>query len=240
MKALIGLAALLIASIAIAEEFTDIHGAKADLTKKTIVLFNGKDLTGWVADVPKADKDPSLAPSFIVRNGCLVSLGDPRGHLITTESYKNYHLVVEYRFPGVPGNCGVLVHVSKLRARGNMYPQSLEVQMMHQDAGDFWCIEEDIRVPDMEKRRPREEGQKWGISGTDARRILNLTDGSEKPLGEWNRMEIQCQGKEIQVMVNGVVVNHGYDCTTTQGKIALQAEGAEVEFRKIELTPFAE
>jgi len=222
-----------------AQEFTDIHGAKAVLTEKTVSLFNGKDLTGWLADIPKADKEPSLAPSFIVRNGCLVSLGEPRGHLITTESYKNYHLVVEYRFPGEPGNCGVLVHVSKLRVRGNMFPQSLEVQMMHQDAGDFWCIEENIRVPDMEQRRPREEGQKWGVSGTDARRILNLTDGSEKPLGEWNRMEIQCQGNQIQVRVNGVVVNHGFDCTASGGKIAIQAEGSEVEIRKIELTPFA-
>lgn len=240
MKAGIWISAWFLVNAAAAQEFTDIHGAEAVLTQKTVSLFNGKDLTGWLADIPKADKDPSLAPSFIVRNGCLVSLGEPRGHLVTTESYKNYHLVVEYRFPGVPGNCGVLLHVSKLRARGNMFPQSLEVQMMHQDAGDFWCIEEDIRVPDMEKRRPREEGQKWGVSGTEARRILNLTDGSEKPLGEWNRMEIQCQGKEIHVRVNGVVVNHGFDCTAQAGKIAIQAEGAEVEFRKIELTPFAE
>lgn len=225
--------------VAAAQEAANVHENKTVMTQKTIALFNGKDLSGWVADVPKADTDPSLAPSFIVRNGCLVSLGEPRGHLITTESYQNYHLVLEYRFPGKPGNCGVLVHASKLRARSNMFPQSLEVQMMHQHAGDFWCIEEDIRVPDMERRRPRAEGQKWGGSGSDARRILNLTDGSEKPLGEWNRMEIQCQGKEIRVIVNGVLVNEGYDCTATQGKIAIQAEGAEVEFRKIELTPFA-
>jgi hypothetical protein len=32
-------------------------------------------------------------------------------------------------------------------------------------------------------------------------------------------------------------MNHGYDCTASKGQIALQAEGSEVEFRKIELTP---
>jgi hypothetical protein len=32
-------------------------------------------------------------------------------------------------------------------------------------------------------------------------------------------------------------VNSGYDCTTQKGHLALQAEGAEVEFRKITLTP---
>jgi hypothetical protein len=43
-----------------------------------------------------------------------------------------------------------------------MFPKSIEVQMMHQNAGDFWCIVEDVTVPDMEKRRgPKEE---WGIT----------------------------------------------------------------------------
>ena len=31
-----------------------------------------------------------------------------------------------------------------------MYPKSIEVQMNHQHAGDFWCIVEDIKVPDMD------------------------------------------------------------------------------------------
>jgi len=202
-----------------------------------IQLFNGKDLSGWQADIPRADKDPGITPSFMVREGKLVSLGVPKGHLISEKAFANYRLVAEYRFPGEPGNCGVLVHVSKLRVRGNMFPQSMEVQMMHGDAGDFWCIGEDIVVPDMEKRRPRAEGQQWGISGGDARRILNLTDGSEKPLGEWNRMEIECKGQRIRVWVNGTLVNDGHDCTASSGKIAIQAEGAEVEFRKLELTP---
>lgn len=202
-----------------------------------IQLFNGKDLTGWKADIPAADKKPDIEPSFIVRDGNLVSKGNPRGQLLTTGSYKNYKLVVEYRFPDKPGNCGVLVHASRLRARGNMHPQSIEVQMMSGDAGDFWVIEEDIEVPDMEKRRPRNEGQKWGGGQNDARRILNLTDNSEKPLGEWNTMEILCKGDTITVHINGDLVNQGSKATATEGKIALQAEGAEVEFRKIELTP---
>ncbi|NNC88092.1 MAG: DUF1080 domain-containing protein, partial [Akkermansiaceae bacterium] len=37
--------------------------------------------------------------------------------------------------------------------------------------------------------------------------------------------------------VNGDLVNHGTNCTVDKGQIALQAEGAEVEFRKLELTP---
>lgn len=203
-----------------------------------IALFDGKTLTGWVSDVPEADKNPDLSASFIVRDGKLVSLGKPLGHLVTEKEFSNYKLVVEYRFPDKPGNCGVLVHASTPRYLYAMFPKSIEIQMMHQQAGDFWCIGENIEVPDMEKRRPRnDENQKFGGEKSDARRIVNLTDGSEKPLGEWNSMEIECNGGEIKVHVNGDLVNHGFKSTSTSGKIALQAEGAEVEFRKVELTP---
>ena len=204
---------------------------------ETIALFNGKDLTGWTADVPAADTKPDLAPSFVVRDGKLVSLGEPRGHLLTDREFSDYKLVVEYRFSKGGGNCGVLVHCSKLRVLSKMFPQSIEVQMMHQNAGDFWCIGENIEVPDMDKRRPHKEGQKYGGGAGDARRIVNLTDDSEKPLGEWNRMEIECKGADVKVTVNGTLVNHGHNATASKGRIALQAEGAEVEFRKVELAP---
>lgn len=200
-------------------------------------LFNGKDLTGWHADIPAADKDENLEPSFIAREGMLVSLGKPRGHLITDKSYSDYKLVVEYRFPGKPGNCGVLVHTSTPRVLYDMFPSSIEVQMNSGHAGDFWCIGENIEVPEMEKRRPRGKDQQWGGKKGDARRILNLTDDSEKPVGEWNTMVIECKGKEVKVHVNGDLVNHGSNCTVDRGQIAIQAEGAEVEFRKLELAP---
>jgi len=204
---------------------------------KAVSLFNGKDLAGWEADVPAKDKDPNAPASFVVRDGMLVSKGKPEGHLVTTQAYRDYRLEVEYRFPGKAGNCGVLVHASKPRALYKMFPQSVEVQMMSGDAGDFWCIQEDIKVPDMEKRRPRKATEKWGGAEGDARRILNLTDGSEKPLGQWNTMVIEARGRSITVWVNGDLVNNGFDATADRGKIALQAEGTEVEFRKVEIGP---
>jgi hypothetical protein len=200
-----------------------------------LALFNGQDLRGWHVDVPEMDTNAAAKNPFIVRNGMLVSLGIPRGHLITDSIYQNYHLRVEYRFPGKPGNCGVLVFASTPRALYKMFPKSIEVQMEHQNAGDFWCIQEDITVPDMEKRRgPQSE---WGVSEGKKRRIINLTDNSEKPLGQWNTMVIECKGNTIKVWVNDDLVNEGYNSTASKGQIALQAEGSEVEFRKIELTP---
>ena len=194
----------------------------------------GEDLEGWHVDVPAMDENPDTTNPFIMRDGKLVSLGTPGGHLITDKVYSDYRLVAEYRFAGEPGNCGILVHASTPRALYGMFPKSLEVQMMHENAGDFWCIQEDIKVDNMvERRGPQEE---WGVSEGKRRRVKNLTDGSENPVGEWNRMVIECQGDEIKVWVNDELVNHGYDCTATEGQIAVQAEGSEVEFRKLELT----
>ena len=202
---------------------------------QTRSLFNGKDLTGWHADVPEMDTNSKAKTPFIVRNGMFVSLGTPGGHLITDAVYQNYRLNVEYRFAGKPGNCGVLVHASTPRALYKMFPKSIEVQMEHRNAGDFWCIVEDISVPDMEKRRgPKAE---WGGTEGKRRNIKNLTDSSEKPLGEWNSMTIECVGRSVKVWLNGDFLNYGYDCTADKGQIALQAEGSEVEFRKVELTP---
>lgn len=204
---------------------------------QTRSLFNGKDFTGWHIDVPAMEKDSSTPSPFIIRNGMMVSLAKPQGHVITDAVYENFRLDVEYRFPGKPGNCGVLVFASKPRMLYSMFPQSIEVQMMHQNAGDFWCIGENIEVPDMETRRgPRE---KWGTTEGKERRIKNLTDNSEKPLGEWNHMRIECRGNTVKVWVNGDLVNEGTNATASRGQIALQAEGSEVEFRKVDLTPLS-
>ena len=204
---------------------------------KSKSLFNGKDLKGWHADVPDMDKNKELKTPFIIRNGLLVSLGTPGGHLITDAQYENFKLTFQYRFARKPGNCGVLVFVSTPRALYDMFPKSIEVQMMNQNAGDFWCIQEDIVVPDMEKRRGPKE--KWGVNGDKLRRIPNLTDGTEKPLGEWNTMHIECIKNSIKVWLNGVLVNYGYNATAQKGQIALQAEGSEVEFKQIEVTPIS-
>ncbi len=210
----------------------DKHEVRSPHTRS---LFNGKDLTGWKVDVPHLDEHPEDKVPFVARDGMLVSLGSPGGHLVHDEVNGNYRLEVEYRFAGKPGNCGVLVHSSKPRALYKMFPKSIEVQMYHKNAGDFWCIVENITVPNMVKRRGPEKN--WGITEGKARRILNLTDGSEKKPGDWNRMVIECLNDQIKVWVNGDFVNHGSKCTARKGKIAIQAEGSEVEFRKLDLTP---
>jgi len=215
--------------------FLAIGLATGCLSQEPVSLFNGENLEGWHVDVPALDSIPDARVPFIVRDGMLVSLGTPGGHLITDKNYKDYRLEVEYRFAGEPGNCGVLVFASTPRALYKMFPKSIEVQMEHGNAGDFWVIREDITTDNMvERRGPKED---WGSAEGDLRQIKNLTDDSEAPVGEWNRMVIECLGNSIKVWVNGDLVNYGYDATASSGQIALQAEGSEVEFRKLLLTP---
>ncbi len=179
-------------------------------------LFDGKSLDGWHMDVPELDNNPSGTKPFIVRDGMLVSLGKPTGHLITDRSFGSYRLTVQYRYSKGAGNCGVVVHVSKPRFRGFL-PQGIEAQLMSGNAGDFHMFGEKLFKPGA----PTESAGK------------NLTDDSEKSVGEWNEMIVECKGETIKVWVNGTLVNHGVGSTAQKGQIAIQSEGAEVEFRKV-------
>ena len=211
-----------------------VSGASA-LSAQKIALFNHTDLSGWHADVPQRDSEPALPVPFTVKDGLLVIAGEPRGHLISDSVFSNYRLEVEYRFSGKPGNAGVLIHSSTPRALYHMFPKSIEVQMESGNAGDFWCIVEDITVPDMLRRRgPREN---WGITEGKGRRITHLVDGKEQAVGEWNRIVVEAVGRRITVWVNGTLMNRGTNATADRGQIAIQSEGAPVEIRKVELTP---
>ena len=129
------------------------------------------------------------------------------------------------------------MHASKPRALYKMFPQSIEVQMMSGDAGDFWVIQEDIEVKDMEKRRPRKEGREVGRR----RRRRSPDPEPHRRLGEapreWNTMVVEARGRTLRVWINGDLVNEGENATASEGRIALQAEGTEVEFRRVDLMP---
>ncbi len=204
---------------------------------KSKSLINGTDLSGWHVDVPEMDTNTDAVNPFIIRDGMLVTLGTPLGHIITDAEYENYRFEIEYRFTKEAGNGGVMLHSSTLRAVNDLFPQSLEVQMMHENVGDFWCFQEDIEVPNMEERRGPKEN--WGSTADKQRNVPKLVD-AENPAGEWNNLVIESVGDEVKVWLNNVLVNYGYNCTSTKGKIALQSEGVEIEFKRVELTPITE
>jgi len=191
----------------------------------TTSLFNGQNLDGWTIDAPDLDKNPDMPKPFFVRNGVLVTSGKPTGCLITNQAFENYRLSFDYRFVSQAGNNGLLIFCNTPRGFANIFPKCIEVQLMSGNGGDFYALGEDIEVPDMEKRRVPKE----------SRRIPNLTDGSEKPIGQWNTMIVEVRANSVIVWVNGDLVNFGYNATARSGKIALQSEGVEVEFKRLEL-----
>jgi hypothetical protein len=184
-------------------------------------LFNGRDLTVWSAQPIDINE---TAGTWSVKDWLLLCTGKPVGYLRTDrDDYENYVLTLQWRWPGAGGNNGVLVHTSTPGALG-VWPKSIEVQLGAGDAGDFWIIGTDLDVPDEANRKKD-------------RRHINLTDDSEKPLGEWNTMEVTCKDAEVIVKVNGELVNHATNCNVTKGAICLQSEGTPIEFRNIEWTP---
>lgn len=199
-------------------------------TAEPVQLFNGKDLSGWTHYLwdPQAKAQDTTTPVsavWTVQDGILICRGKPTGYIRTLREYENYKLAVEWRWPEgtTRGNNGVLIHTTTPNALGQ-WPKSLEVQLAFGNAGDFWVIGTTLELPNPEGR----------ING---RRHLNLTDDSEKPAGEWNRMEIVAKGDEVTVHVNGVLVNQASKLSQTRGAISLQSEGAEAHFRSVVLTP---
>ena len=183
-------------------------------------LFNGRDFEGWTFDI----LDPAVEPAAVwsVSEGVLVCKGRPPGVIRSVGEFSNYELSLEWRWaPGAkPGNSGVLIHASKPREMF-AWPRSVEVQLGHGNAGDFWMIGETLAVEKSEAI-----GRRW----------LKKGEPCEKEPGEWNHVRIRCQGAKVSVWVNGTLMNEGTDLSATRGAICLQSEGGEVHFRKIELT----
>jgi len=183
-------------------------------------LFNGKNFDGWTYDL--ADDSLSLKDVWSIRdNGILFCKGEPPGVLRTEETFSDYVLEVEWRWTGEPGNNGVLVHASEPREL-SIWPKSIEVQLQHQNAGDFWDIGVTLDVPNEEERR-------------SDRNVKNLVDNVENEPGEWNKIRIRCEDDTIAVWINGEIVNHATNTTATEGAICLQSEGAPIEYRNVRI-----
>lgn len=189
-------------------------------------LFDGKSLDGW-SFVVKPDKDGKLADpklTWSAADGVLRCTGKPNGYMVTKKEYADYALKLKWRWPGTPGNSGVLLHVQDEK----YWPTSIEAQLLNGRAGDFLLNNMPAAKLDVDKARhdPKLE-----------RRFLRIEpkESPEKKAGEWNECEITCRGADITFVVNGVKVNEGTNCSFKSGKIALQSEGAEIEFKDVVL-----
>jgi hypothetical protein len=190
--------------------------AKANMNNDKIWLFNGKDLGNWVFFLKDKAVDPKTV--FTVKNGNINISGNPFGYMRTRESYSDYKLHVEWRWPSEATNSGVFVHAAP---PDSIWLKCVECQLKAGSAGDFVCMS----GTDMNER-------------TDKKNIVvkKMASSSEKPAGEWNTMEVTCSGNTIEVVVNGALQNKGTNVNVSKGSICLQSEGKDIEFRNVFLT----
>jgi len=186
--------------------------------KEKILLFNNKDLAGWVQKVGRRDDDQKV---WTVRDGIIHCLGKPHGILVTGKVYANYRLHVEWRWVEKPTNSGVMLHM----AGG----KSIEAQLMHRHAGDIWLLNRSTLKVDGKTVGP----------GKPHAHVKMKHPSNEKPPGEWNTCDITCDGGAIRIVVNGLLQNAGTGAVPSSGFIALQSEGSPIQFRNVHLEPLA-
>ena len=229
-----------------------------------IFRFNGKDLDGFYPFVRNRGRDdPNKV--FTVRDGTICVSGQEFGGLTTRDEYQDYHLVVEWKWgertwaprKDKTRDSGILVHcVGEDGAAGGNWMESQECQVIEGGTGDFIMVPGkqkpsltcETRVgPDRQlyfekggKAVTRNSGRfNWWGRDPSWKDVLGFRGSRdvEKPAGEWNRMEVICDGDTITNIVNGYVVNAGTKSSQAEGKIQFQSEGAEIFFRKIEVRP---
>lgn len=181
-----------------------------------VQLFNGKDLSNWVFYLK--DQSVDATKVFTVKDGVIHITGDPFGYMRTKDNYSDYRLHVEWRWPSEATNSGVFVHGQEPDA---IWLKCIECQLMAGNAGDFVCM----NGADMNER-------------TDKSKVVvkKLAESSEKPVGEWNTMEVICKANTIEVLVNGVLQNKGTNVNISSGSICLQSEGKDIQFRNVFIT----
>lgn len=189
-----------------------------------VELFDGESLDGWGGDTAL----------FAAEDGVLRCKGGDRGVLQTDQSYSGYILTLEWRWPqavgedgeaGKPatGDAGVFLHVGPGQGV-SIWPQCIEVQLAHGNAGDFWLV--GVPLTPFDADQPQRSG-----------RVMRDPDTEEIEAGRWNTLTVLCDGGYIEVHINGEPANAGFDAGRTHGPIALQCEGDAIEYRNLRLAP---
>ena len=228
--------------------------------------FNGKDLTGFYTySRAHQYRDPNRV--FTVQDGMIRISGREDGGLITRESYSNYHLVAEWKWGDQTWyphryqarNSGILVHsVGPDGDAVGFLMAAIECQIIEGGTGDLLVVpgkkEKDLSLtsevrigadgqPYYQKggtSQTRKQGRfNWWGRDPGWKDVLRFRgeDDVEKPAGQWNRMEVICDGDTITCILNETVVNAGTRASPASGKIQFESEGSEIFFRKVEIRP---
>jgi hypothetical protein len=234
--------------------------------KNTLELFNGKNLDGWYTYIKEKGKNIDPNKVFTVQNSLIRISGQEFGCITTIDEFQNYKLTVEFKWgeltwaPRVDKarDSGILLQsIGEDGAAGGTWMNSLECQLIEGGTGDF------IVVGDGSKNfsltcpvAPEKQGESYvyKLEGNpetinegrinwfgrdpdwkDMKGFRGAKD-AEKPVGEWNKIECMVKDGNIQIFLNGTLVNHAIDSQPRKGKIQIQSEGAELFIRRVEIT----
>lgn len=189
--------------------------------------------------------------------------GEIYGGLSTKQEYGNYHLKAEFKWgthryePRLTSkrDNGILYHAKGNHgAFWNVWMLSQELQIQEGDMGDYYAIGPGMDIKAAYKNVDNELAwiydptaplKAFGIWQPDGR--CRRGRNTEKPLGDWNTIELICLGQKSIHIVNGEVVmvlenSRGQQADgslgpLTNGKIQIQSEGAEAYYRNIQIRP---
>ncbi len=175
--------------------------------------------------------DVKMEDVWSVQDGVIVCKGKPLGYLFTKESYQDFKLEFDWRWaPGTePGNSGVLLRIAGQPA--TFMPRCVEAQLKNGKAGDIWAFYGASVEGDPARFREIKNHKDLG----DFKGVVKIK-AAEKAPGEWNHYEITLSGGNMELKVNGEIVNQASGLDVLSGPIGLQSEGGEIHFRNIQVT----
>lgn len=195
-----------------------------------VPLFDGRDLTGWT--------NINCAPeTWTVKEGVVHCTGKPVGALRTVRQYENFILEAQWRHLTSGGNSGIFIWGTPISAPGVPFLRGIEVQVLdhgyatqyEQQTGkkaDWFTTHGDVFPIHGATMKPfgRHDGQRSFPS-----------EERSRPSPEWNHYRIVASNGVLRLSVNGKEVSGGEDCNYRKGYLALESEGAPVQFRNLRL-----
>jgi hypothetical protein len=187
-----------------------------------IVLFNGKDLDGWVVEGAGEHKDKDQVKKvWNVRDGLLVCEGKGYGFLrYGKKEFSDFLFHLEYRM-AKKCNSGIGIRTVPFDPKNSMATRP-----------SYACYE--IQLLDDAGKPPTKH------STGSLYRYVAPASNPVKPAGEWNTLEIQCVGPHIQLTLNDQKIIDVDQSTIDEikknplkGYVCLQNHGGTIEFRNL-------
>ena len=172
--------------------------------------------------------------SWWIEGDILKTTGLPIGVIRSEKEYENFIMHVEWSHQEPGGNSGVFVW-SDAEPKENRLPNGVEVQIL-----DLEWVKLNTR-DGIEPPVAYVHGELFGVGGVEITpenpRGSRSKSKENRVLGkkEWNTYDIVCVDGNIKLSVNGKFVNGITNSSQRKGYICLEAEGAEIHFRNIQI-----